>query len=123
MANKHASIRVSQVDKKLVKNSLTYFCMPCYGPGWAHWGGPLRCRHRPGTCVRAPVWTSSIVVSHALKMRTRSNFLRDACTQKENKINLEPGAKPLCCQSVITAEKVKSKSKGKVGASYFVGWF
>ena len=68
-----------------LQGPLTYFCMPCYGPGWAHWGGPLRCRHRPGTCVPAPVWTSSIVVSHALKRRTRSNFVPDACTQKENK--------------------------------------
>ena len=35
-----------------LQGPLTYFCMPCYGPGWAHWGGPLRCRQRPGTCVR-----------------------------------------------------------------------
>ena len=38
--------------------------------------------------------------THALKKRTR--------------INLEPGAKPLCCQSVITAEKVKPKSKSRL---------
>ena len=39
--------------------------------------------------------------THALRKRTRSN--------------LEPEAKPLCCQSVITAEKVKQKSKSRLG--------
>ena len=39
--------------------------------------------------------------THALRKRTRSNLV--------------PGAKPLCCQSVITAEKVKAKSKSRLG--------
>ena len=35
--------------------------------------------------------------------------------RKRTGINLEPGAKPLCCLSVITAEKVKPKSKSRLG--------
>ena len=80
-----------------------------------------------------------------VKMPTQTRYVRacacldvfhsgESCTKKENKkqfctrrmqfctrrrkrtrINLEPGAKPLCCLSVITAEKVKQKSKSRLG--------
>ena len=104
-----------------LQGPLTYFCMPCYGPGWAHWGGPLRCRQRPGTRVRAPVWTSSIVVSHAPRKRTRSNFVPDACTKKENKKQSCPRGKTSLLSVSHNCWEGQAKVKVKAGANYLEG--